>query len=47
VRLDIHHTSLRTNGMGVKMIQQNPFMLSLWKHVPLFFNNLLTLNLEP
>jgi hypothetical protein len=31
---------LRTNGMGVKMIQQNPFMLSLSKHVPFFFNNL-------
>jgi hypothetical protein len=26
--------------MGVKMIQQNPFMLSLSKHVSLFFNNL-------
>jgi hypothetical protein len=32
--------------MGLKMIQQNPFMLSLSKHVPLFFNNLLNSRLR-
>jgi hypothetical protein len=36
--------------MHIGMIAENPFMLSLLKHVPLFFNSLLNiklLNLEP
>ena len=36
---------LRTDGMSVNMIQQNPFMLSLSKHVPFFFNKLSNLEL--
>jgi hypothetical protein len=27
---------LRTNGTEVEIIEENPFMLSLSKHVPLF-----------
>jgi hypothetical protein len=32
VSLDIHHTSLRANGAGFKMIGHFPFVLSLSKH---------------
>ena len=46
VSLDIHHTSLRTNGKQFERIKNFPFMLSLSKHSehfsatyePLFIN---------
>jgi hypothetical protein len=28
--------ALRTNGSEIELIEKNPFMLSLSKHVPLF-----------
>jgi hypothetical protein len=36
---------LRTNGMGTELTAENPFMLSVSKHVPLFFNSLLNIEL--
>jgi hypothetical protein len=33
--------------MQIEMIEQNPFMLSVSKHVPLFFNSLFTLDTSP
>ena len=31
--------------MQIEMIEQNPFMLSVSKYVPLFFNSLLNIEL--
>jgi hypothetical protein len=42
--LDIHHTSLRTNGRAVQIIRDFPFMLSL---VEAFLDFLAESNLEP
>jgi hypothetical protein len=44
-RPDIHHTSLRTSGDRLEMIDKNPCMLSLSKHEAPFFNSLSNLEL--
>jgi len=41
VSLDIHHTSLRTNGGAVEIIGDFPFMLSLVEAFIGFFSRIL------
>jgi len=40
-------TELSANGISLEITSKYPFMLSVSKHVPLFFNSLFTLDTSP